>query len=325
MTRDMDSLQNAEKALENLQKELEYAKQAQESVITEKQNLEKKLQDSKSELNTLPSSYSDLEVSQLKAEIEMLRTELQLAEGELKDRCWMPPHELQQWLQLTHEIENKAYMKKKISAEKQLQQAREAVSRMSSTDDLDDETASMYGGGLPGYMESCQMSPHWKDGDSSSSETSKQEEDGGSELKLSNKNNVHFSVGSDVSPWSEDTQSPTQTQPKNVIGRLSSNPKSVSQSNIYVNPSAKSTSMTRSYSQDINFSPTDSRPKSSLSDTSLEVAKVKPLKQIKEQPTVSVEDDVCSTDSSVLDESDSKKKKRSKLFSFNKKGKNKGD
>ncbi|CAH1996212.1 unnamed protein product [Acanthoscelides obtectus] len=410
MTKDMDSLQNAEKALENLQKELEHAKQAQESVITEKQNLEKKLQDSKSELNTLP--YSDLEVSQLKAEIEMLRTELQLAEGELKDRCWMPPHELQQWLQLTYETENKAYMKKKISAEKQLQQAREACEklrkkrsslvgafvsthgksidevdrsiveartslqevtqelqerahrwkqiemlcgfsiinnngyaylenalyrggngrgglirgRMSSTDDLDDETSSMYGGSLPGYIESCQMASHWKDGDSSSSETSKQEEEGGSEPKVSSKNNVHFSVGSDVSPWSEDTlSSTTQTQPKNVVGRLSSNPKSVSQSNISLNLPAKPTSMTRSFSQDINVSPADTKPKSSLSDTNLEVSKIKPLKQIKEQPSVSIEDDVCSTDSSVLDESDSKKKKRSKLFSFNKKGKNKGD
>lgn len=58
----------------------------------------------------------------------MLRTELQLAEGELKDKCWTPPVALQQWLQLTHEIENRAYLKKKISAEKQLQQAREAVS-----------------------------------------------------------------------------------------------------------------------------------------------------------------------------------------------------
>jgi stromal interaction molecule 1 len=58
----------------------------------------------------------------------MLRTELQLAEGELKDRCWSPPPGLQSWLQLTHEMEHKTYMKKKISAEKQLQQAREAVS-----------------------------------------------------------------------------------------------------------------------------------------------------------------------------------------------------
>ncbi|XP_072394459.1 stromal interaction molecule homolog isoform X2 [Diabrotica undecimpunctata] len=130
MTKDMDSLQNAEKALENLQKELEEAKQAQESVITEKQDLEKKLQDSRSELNSLPSSYSDLEVTQLKAEIEMLRTELQLAEGELKDRCWAPPVALQQWLQLTHEIEHKSYLKKKIQAEKQLQQAREACEKL---------------------------------------------------------------------------------------------------------------------------------------------------------------------------------------------------
>lgn len=57
----------------------------------------------------------------------MLRGELERAEGELDDRCWTPPHGLQQWLQLTHEIENKSYIKKKLSAEKQLQQAREAV------------------------------------------------------------------------------------------------------------------------------------------------------------------------------------------------------
>lgn len=57
----------------------------------------------------------------------MLKLELQRAEGELEDRCWSPPAGLQHWLQLTHEIENKAYTKKKIAAEKQLQQAREAV------------------------------------------------------------------------------------------------------------------------------------------------------------------------------------------------------
>lgn len=72
MNSDMDSLQNAEKALENLQRELEEAKQAQESVITEKQNLEKKLQDSKTDLDRLPNTYSDLEISQLKAEIEVI-------------------------------------------------------------------------------------------------------------------------------------------------------------------------------------------------------------------------------------------------------------
>lgn len=59
----------------------------------------------------------------------MLKLELQRAEGELEDRCWSPPVGLQHWLQLTHEIENKGYMKKKIIAEKQLQSAREAVSK----------------------------------------------------------------------------------------------------------------------------------------------------------------------------------------------------
>lgn len=71
MTKDMDSLQNAEKALENLQKELEQARQAQENVASEKENLEKQLQESHADPNSLHNSYSDLEVSQLKAEIEV--------------------------------------------------------------------------------------------------------------------------------------------------------------------------------------------------------------------------------------------------------------
>lgn len=62
--------------------------------------------------------------------LQTLKLELQRAEGELEDRCWSPPTGLQHWLQLTHEIENKAYMNKKIAAEKQLQQAREAVKEL---------------------------------------------------------------------------------------------------------------------------------------------------------------------------------------------------
>ncbi|XP_034190985.1 stromal interaction molecule isoform X3 [Osmia lignaria lignaria] len=127
MMKDMESLHKAELALEDLQKELERARMEQESAATEKQNLEKRLQD---ETMGLHVSYSDLEVSQLKAEIEMLKNELQRAEGELEDRCWSPPPGLQHWLQLTHEIENKGYTKKKIAAEKQLQQAREACEKL---------------------------------------------------------------------------------------------------------------------------------------------------------------------------------------------------
>lgn len=80
--------------------------------------------------------------------------------------------------------------------------------------------------------------------------------------------------------------------------------------------------MTRSVSQDINVGvSTDlARPKSAYSDSSLDgVAKPKPLRPmtIKEQPSVSLEEDVCSTDSSLMDEDVKKKKK--KLFGFSKK------
>ncbi|KAK0159350.1 hypothetical protein PV328_010236 [Microctonus aethiopoides] len=127
MMKDMEGLHKAEIALEDLQKELERARMEQENATTAKANLEKRLQDESLGLHT---SYSDLEVSQLKSEIEMLKMELQRAEGELEDRCWSPPAGLQHWLQLTHEIENKGYIKKKISAEKQLQQAREACEKL---------------------------------------------------------------------------------------------------------------------------------------------------------------------------------------------------
>ncbi|XP_058806983.1 stromal interaction molecule homolog isoform X2 [Phymastichus coffea] len=127
MMKDMESLHKAEQELKSLQKEFEIVKMEQESVTTEKQNLEKRLKD---ESMGLHSSSSDLEVSQLKAEIEMLKLELQRAEGELEDRCWSPPVGLQHWLQLTHEIENKSYTKKKILAEKQLQSAREACEKL---------------------------------------------------------------------------------------------------------------------------------------------------------------------------------------------------
>ncbi|KAK9498029.1 hypothetical protein O3M35_003914 [Rhynocoris fuscipes] len=130
MMRDMESLQKAELALENLQKELERARQEQECATTQKADLERKLLEQCGDGTELRTSYSDLEVSQLKAEIELLRNELQRAEGELEDRCWSPPVGLQQWLQLTHEIENKAYIKKKLSAEKQLQSAREACEKL---------------------------------------------------------------------------------------------------------------------------------------------------------------------------------------------------
>lgn len=59
MNKDMDSLQNAEKALQSLQQEL-----------VEKENREKEISEKKTDdPETLNNSCSDLEISQLKAEI----------------------------------------------------------------------------------------------------------------------------------------------------------------------------------------------------------------------------------------------------------------
>lgn len=109
--------------------------------------------------------------------------------------------------------------------------------------------------------------------------------------------------------------------------KLTSCSKSISQSNISLNPPIKLSSMTRSASQDISIIGSVSKPKSYLSDNSLEAQTPKTYsKQIakKESQSCLPEDDVCSTDSSVLDEVDVKKKKR-KLFTFTKKNKTKGD
>ena len=71
---------------------------------------------------------AELELRRLREEVDILRLELQRAEGELEDRlCWTPPPDLQHWLQLTYELEQRVYNKKRLQAEKQLEQAKDAV------------------------------------------------------------------------------------------------------------------------------------------------------------------------------------------------------
>jgi stromal interaction molecule 1 len=71
---------------------------------------------------------AELELRRLREEVDILRGELQRAEGELEDRlCWTPPPDLQHWLQLTYELEQRVYNKKRLQAEKQLEQAKDAV------------------------------------------------------------------------------------------------------------------------------------------------------------------------------------------------------
>lgn len=104
--------------------------------------------------------------------------------------------------------------------------------------------------------------------------------------------------------------------------------RSISNNNILLS-SLKSGSMVRSYSQDVGPCPPENiniSPKPAQSETALDrTVKQKTVKQqtIKEQPSVSLEDDVYSTDSSMVDE-EIKKRKR-KIFGFPKKSKPKGD
>lgn len=109
--------------------------------------------------------------------------------------------------------------------------------------------------------------------------------------------------------------------------KLNSSAKSISQSNISINPPVKSSTMFRSASHETSLMGPFSKPKCSASDNILEAQLKESSSQQsikKESQTCFPEDDVCSTDSSVLDESDGKKKKR-KLFTFTKKNKNKGN
>lgn len=126
MARDMEQLHKAEKELSKMQTELERARLEQENVGKEKMDLERRLK----EAPVMKSSSSDVELQQLKQEIEMLRNELSRAEVELIDHHWTPPQGLQHWLQLTYELESRSHQKKRVVAEAQLQQAREACDKL---------------------------------------------------------------------------------------------------------------------------------------------------------------------------------------------------
>jgi stromal interaction molecule 1 len=125
MARDMEQLHKAEKELSKMQTELERARLEQENVGKEKMDLERKLKEA-----PMKNSSSEMELQQLKQEIELLRNELSRAEVELIDHHWTPPQNLQLWLQLTYELETKNHQKKRVIAESQLLQAREACEKL---------------------------------------------------------------------------------------------------------------------------------------------------------------------------------------------------
>lgn len=114
---------------------MQHARQEQDITLSEKIQLERQLEQGAGSERVSDTALSpvdplaEVEIRRLKEEVEILRAELLRAEGELEDRlCWSPPPELQHWLQMTYELEQRVYNKKRVQAEKQLEQAKDAVS-----------------------------------------------------------------------------------------------------------------------------------------------------------------------------------------------------
>lgn len=123
------------------------------------------------------------------------------------------------------------------------------------------------------------------------------------------------------SPWNEEIDNKNHSEKPTPV-KLSNYSKS--QSSLLLNPLGKISTMSRSVSQDIAVIGSISKAKNSTSDTALNTECSSKQIPKKESQLALHEDDVCSTDSSVLDEVDAKKKKR-KIFTFTKKNKNKRD
>lgn len=135
MIRDMNSLSKSEQLLQKLQDDLCKAHTDKEDLLTEKERLEERL---KSELEkmsasdassqqmgsvtSLPDIHEYSRAAELEAELREARRQLSQA-----NKAWTPPHQLQQWLQLTHELELKHYNSKRQAAECQLAAAKDGV------------------------------------------------------------------------------------------------------------------------------------------------------------------------------------------------------
>ncbi|XP_070552568.1 stromal interaction molecule 2-like isoform X3 [Ptychodera flava] len=140
MLKDMENLQKAEESLSELQEKLQQAHQQKKSVLEEKESLEEKMRDevmaakAEAERLHLARDNTDTELNRLRLaeeELEQVRRALRKAEYELECRsAWSAPPVLQQWLQVTHEIELMYYGMKKQAAEKQLASAKEGCEKL---------------------------------------------------------------------------------------------------------------------------------------------------------------------------------------------------
>ncbi|XP_053712370.1 stromal interaction molecule 2-like [Synchiropus splendidus] len=138
MMKDLESLQRAEQSLTDLQEQLERAQEEKRNVAEEKQNLEEKMRDeimgAQEEAHRLHELRQGAvtELSRLRyaeEELVQVRGALKRAEKDMQ-ASWNASEALQQWLQLTHEVEVEYYNVKKQSAELQLAIAKEEAERI---------------------------------------------------------------------------------------------------------------------------------------------------------------------------------------------------
>uniref|UniRef100_A0A669BA60 Stromal interaction molecule 2 n=1 Tax=Oreochromis niloticus TaxID=8128 RepID=A0A669BA60_ORENI len=138
MMKDLESLQRAEESLIELQEQLERAQEEKRNVAEEKQSLEEKMRDeimgAQEEAHRLHELRQGAvsELSRLRyaeEELEQVRGALKQAEKDMQ-ASWTVTEVLQQWLQLTHEVEVQYYNVKKQSAELQLATAKEEAERI---------------------------------------------------------------------------------------------------------------------------------------------------------------------------------------------------
>ncbi|KAM9363682.1 uncharacterized protein stim2a [Symphorus nematophorus] len=138
MMKDLESLQRAEQSLIDLQEQLERAQEEKRNVAEEKQNLEEKMRDeimgAQEEAHRLHELRQGAvsELSRLRyaeEELEQVLGALKQAEMDMH-ASWTASEALQQWLQLTHEVEVQYYNVKKQSAVLQLACAKEEAERI---------------------------------------------------------------------------------------------------------------------------------------------------------------------------------------------------
>lgn len=134
MMKDMESLQKSEAQLAALQGELDRATSERKEMFNEKSRLEERLareierleshSNSTDLSSSCPNIYNEVSrVAELEAELREARDQLAHA-----NKAWTPPHQLQLWLQLTHELEVRNYNIKKAAAEHALLAAKDCVS-----------------------------------------------------------------------------------------------------------------------------------------------------------------------------------------------------